>query len=139
MFEFLGPWSNGMTSVLQTESEGSIPSGSITAAVADSSTQVRLLPAALKGLVAERQERHPRGEGSGASSNLVAGSKKRGSNMNGRGLKVMVGSSILRPQSSNDGWEAHLEERWCEAPEEVSSTLTPTTIAKWCKWQHARL
>lgn len=33
-------------------------------------------------------------------------------------------SEIRNPQS--EGWEAHLEERWCEAPEAVSSTLTPT-------------
>ena len=40
-----------------------------------------------------------------------------------------------------EGWEAHQEERWFEAPEAVSSTLTPTILfnAKWCNWQHARL
>lgn len=46
-------------------------------------------------------------------------------------------NSIRDPQS--EGWEAHQEERWCEAPEEVSSILTPTTnIAKWCNRQHTR-
>ena len=75
-----------------------------------------------------------------------------GLRIDGRGLRIdkLVRSSILNPRSSildpqpqfsilESGWEAHLEERWCEAPEEVSSTLTPTTIAKWCNWQHARL
>src|SRR5262249_18949680 len=103
-----------MTSVLQTESEGSIPSGSILAAVAE-----RMRP------------EFPKLVDAGSSP---AGSFEMSPRIEDRGATLDYRSSIL-----DYGWEAHLEERWCEAPEAVSSTLTPTTIAKWCNWQHARL
>jgi hypothetical protein len=47
--------------------------------------------------------------------------------------------SIQSAIRNRKGWEAHLEERWFEAPEEVSSTLTPTILECGARCLHAAL